>query len=577
METADKTEVIETRNVAFNWLAGVTIADGLMIAIGLAALVMRFVDLGKLPLSPAEAAEALAAWGFWRPDGAPLVNNPAYFSLTSLLLPLLGDRDAVMRLVPALFGLGIVLLPWLLRRQLGAVGALTAALLLAVSPLQAIVSRTAGGDAIALFALLLLVAAGLRYAETAEFRWLAALLAGLALGLTSSPLFYGGLFTLAGWARPAWRQRLGAVEPTAMRKAVTGAVILFLALGALFLWYLPGLGAAARLPVDWLGQFRFRPGDVGETFLALLRYEPFLTLALVTAVIRFFPGANGLARRLIIWTAGVLLLLLLQPGQINNAALFTLPGALLAGLLADDILQTRLSNVGRVWAGGLFLLLGLIGVNLARFSRAFTQTGDLTPVWVILMATAVILVTVYFVSAREATTVIQGAFLAILAFFILFQWGTGWWLSHDAANDPRERWVATATDDDVRLLAATLQDISHQVTRSDRELNIFSQADTPVLRWYLRDFSRLQFGASLPLAAEHDAVISPAQAEPALGSDYSGADYGLLRTGVQPGAAPSQSLVLDVLRWWLFHESTLAVAEERVILWWRTDLGLTIK
>ena len=116
----------------------------------MAAAIIRFVDLGKLPLSPVEAAEAWSVWQFWQPIGAGIATSPAYFSLTSMLLPLLGDKDAVMRLIPALFGLGIVLLPWLLRRQLGVIGALTTSLLLAVSPIQTIVSRTAGGDALAL-------------------------------------------------------------------------------------------------------------------------------------------------------------------------------------------------------------------------------------------------------------------------------------------------------------------------------------------------------------------------------------------------------------------------------------------
>src|SRR6185437_1172258 len=43
-------------------------------------------------------------------------------------------NDATARIVPALFGLGIVALPVGLRRELGRFGALLAALLLAISP-----------------------------------------------------------------------------------------------------------------------------------------------------------------------------------------------------------------------------------------------------------------------------------------------------------------------------------------------------------------------------------------------------------------------------------------------------------
>jgi hypothetical protein len=46
-----------------------------------------------------------------------------------------------------------------------------------------------------------------------------------------------------------------------------------------------------------------------------------------------------------------------------------------------------------------------------------------------------------------------------------------------------------------------------------------------------------------------------------------------LRNGLLPTEFPSPTPGLDILRWWLFHESSLAPNEERVILWWRTDLS----
>ena len=94
-----------------------------------------------------------------------------------------------------------------------------------------------------------------------------------------------------------------------------------------------------------------------------------------------------------------------------------------------------------------------------------------------------------------------------------------------------------------------------------------------MLRWYLRDFHQAQFGNSLPANAQNEAIISLDNADLALGSEYAGADFGVLRNGLQPREFPSATPRLDILRWWLFHESSLAANEERVILWWRTDLS----
>ena len=76
-------------------LAAFTVADGLMLLIGGLAAWLRFGDLARLPLSPAEAAAALANWQFW--SAAPLempVTSQAYFAFTHLVMSLGADGEA---------------------------------------------------------------------------------------------------------------------------------------------------------------------------------------------------------------------------------------------------------------------------------------------------------------------------------------------------------------------------------------------------------------------------------------------------------------------------------------------------
>ena len=62
----------------FGWLSHLTVADGLLGLVVLAAAVLRLANLGHLPLSDAEATQALAVWQFWQPDTAVLASvSPA--------------------------------------------------------------------------------------------------------------------------------------------------------------------------------------------------------------------------------------------------------------------------------------------------------------------------------------------------------------------------------------------------------------------------------------------------------------------------------------------------------------------
>lgn len=564
-------------------LARWTIADGLFLVVGLLGGVLRFASLGGQPLSSAEAQAALGSWQLWHttPHSAAIL-SPAYFSLTNLLLPVLGDSDAVMRLIPAVFGLGTVLLPWLLIRRWSAAGALAAGLLLAVSPQCVSVSRTAGGASIALFALLLLVVSGVRLAEGGR-RFAVLLGAALGLGLTSSPLFYGGLATLAAawwWVARQESPLLPRLSDHRQTILLTAGVTLF-ALSTSFLFYPAGLGASLRLMTDWLGQFGLPlAGDVTaqellSPLLALLRYELLLVVLGLPALLWAGQSRDAAAESLIIWLSGLLVLVLFQPGVTSNALLFLLPGYLLIGLAIGRLSAQPRDEAYRwlVWsvAGGLALLGSMLLVSTARFARLATATADQRLYLALALSAAFaagLLVLMAFLWNRTAA--LSGSLIGLGVLLLYLQWGTAWQLGHQGANDPRQLWIVEGTDDELPLMIDIIGRISRQAVNSEFDLDIFSQVDTPALRWYLRDFNRAQFGQTLPIGAANAVVITPIGTEPHLASDYFGADFGLRRWEVEPPAPPTW---IERLRWWFFNESTAPVNEERVVMWVRADLA----
>jgi hypothetical protein len=617
-----------------HWLARLSVEDGLYVLIAAAAAVMRLVELGRIPLSPAEAQEALASWSMWQPDlsvtAGVAFNSPAYVTFTSLLSQIIGSSDAAMRLVPALFGIALVFLPRLLRDRLGRTGALVASLLLALSPTQAIIGRTAGGLTIAAFAILLLLIAWLRAQDAwllgEDGRpWLYVMAGALGLGLATAPLFYGALITLLlAWLAqstigppiypapllpvpvesagpkkkkqepnetpetleerivltPEEEEVAPAPQPSSLlwwpdrasqRTAAIIAAIAFIITATMFLWNPAGFGAAARLAADWLRDFAGQGDPVVwlSPLLAFGRYELALFLFGIVAIIWATWNAEPLPTFLVYWFILGLVLILLQRGQIENIVLLTLPGYLLVGIFIDRHLPAAPGWLGWLMAG-VVLLLGLaVYLHVLHYVRASAGTpDDRSNLYFALVVAAFAIATVNFVRTADKAAANHGAIAGLLALLLIYSWGTGWWLSHEAANDPRERWVVDAADNEAPLLAETLHQVSRQTGYGDDGLPVLAAVDSPVLRWYLRDFTRLQIGEAVPPNTAIEVIITPAGgAELALPVDYTGTDFGLLRP-----ETPHLLAGLDSLRWLFYHQSPVTMNEERVILWLRTDL-----
>lgn len=108
--------------------------------VGLGAA-LRLTQLGATPLSPEESQSALAAWNVFCGRAADMPDGPLFAYSTALVFFLFGANDATVRLLPALSGIALSALPWLLRREIGPWAALVCGFLLATSPTLVLHSR----------------------------------------------------------------------------------------------------------------------------------------------------------------------------------------------------------------------------------------------------------------------------------------------------------------------------------------------------------------------------------------------------------------------------------------------------
>lgn len=580
------TTVEQNRQERTRSLPRVSLVQGLFLLILSIAAVLRLGFADALPLSTEEARHALAAWQTWRVEEMDLSStplSPAYFTFSTLFFTFLGGSDAVARLAPALFGLALVALPWLWRAQLGTAGALAVSTLLAVSPTMSMSSVFAGGESMALVATLLLFIAWMRFRHNAGEHWLLVAAAALGFGLTTAPLFYSAFFTLA----VAWGlQRLLTVSDGESqsgdgvgisqlhrRSSLAVLILTFLLIATCFLWRPTGLGHAAGQFGLWLRQFDLMAGIQALVLplLALGRYELIVVTMGAAAIFWAAWRGHSLPLLLVYWFAAALLMTILQQGIIFNTLLLVLPSYLLIGLWLQHAARLPAGDVR--WALVLaLLLLGVIAYfNGARYLRIMTNAPQqLGFLFLAFVALASIVAAINFVRSWDHGAAYQGALVGILLLFIVYNWGSARWMLTEGANDPREYWVQTSTDNDLRMLADLARELSWQSNGSGDSVDLLVALDTPALRWYLRDFSNAVYGETVPPGVDHAVIITPVGEETiAPGEDYLGADLGFSHTGVTMEARPTLG---DTMRWWLFHEHPATITGDQLILWVRNDV-----
>jgi hypothetical protein len=571
----------------------------------------RFSGLGRLPLSDAEAGEALAAAAssgnpseIW--EAGSSTASPAYHVLTSLLFAPFEPSDGLARAVPALAGVALVATPLLARRSLGRGAALAAGIVLLLSPTALSIARAASGAALASLGWMV-AALGLFHRSHQPERGLSWTALGAGLALASGAHAVTGLFALIagrllfglwelrsrlGAPQSAPRRRgaspLGSDPPGALGERLSSAQVLTGALVMLVLATGAGLvpSGLPGLPEGLAGWVRgwTTPNGYGlfSTPLMLGLYEPLAVLFGLAGARLAARLSEPHLRREAAWAAGALLVLLIYPGSSpEDLAWLVLPLAPLAGRAVAALIE-ELPHVESWPAVGGF---GAAAVILVAY--AFLQVAG--------YATGVGLFNVQVDFALQLGLAALGLILAALGLLFL-GWGWSWRAALQAAGlaglllaagvtisaawrlnftpvaaTARELWRREVSTAGVRLLGDSLERVSQaQTGRSDAlPVRLISPA-SPSLAWELRRF-RLAPDDAVETAPP--LVLTPEGGEPpALAEDYLGQSFTIEESWGWEGLLPpdflnwlvSRRAPTEAVRWLLLVRSDLAGAGEFV-------------
>jgi uncharacterized protein (TIGR03663 family) len=578
---------------SFSWLTWEMALYGLILAL---ALVLR---LGGLELRIMDVPEAAQAWQAWRlatgktPTGG---YSPLLISLQALLFGVFGASDSAARLFPALAGSILVVLPYLIRHSVGRLGALAAALALAISPSLVYSARYGDGAALLVASVMGVVVLWLAYRQDRRRAYLYALSVLAALALLADPRVVGALIVLAlAWAVErflfgrdllALRDMDGEQQPAPWRQIglVFGCVLV---LGATAFATNPGgMGAWADYLAAW-GQ-HLMPVVNGQPWyyplLALVLYEPFSLffglVSVVSAIFWWSDAREPTGFALLGWMAAGFALLAIFAGGHNagDVALICAPLAILAGRAVERLVaswQDR-SSWGRdgVLALIVLLIVAYVGLQASFYARAVYLSRQQSEqfLWFWLLAVALLVLLSAFSLAwlgGRVTWRASGTVLAVVLLASSFSASVG--LNFRRVNDPRELHVLIASDQGTRDVLEVMADLSYRGRGAPGAMPVLVEESLgPVWPWYLRDREDVTFVSDLdsdvvtPMVLSAEERAGPAQGDGWNPSErYIGQDF-VTRTWWQP----SELYAKDPLTWWLYRKSiSQPVPVQRVVLW----------
>lgn len=598
-----------------------TVEGAAYVALGLLAAALRFFQLGLRPLEAAEAEQALAAFRFvgGEAQAAPAGTLPALFTGNVTSFTLFGASDWTARLLPALAGLLLALLPYGLRHRLGRGGALAASLLLALSPTALYASRRVDGTVLAAACGLALVVGLVRYLDFRRDRDLYLAAGALGLGLTAGPGFYTlllilvlfglGLYTGQRWLdrEMGWSSLVTAYEaarsagadeeedaagPGLLLRAGAVVAAAFGLSATTFVLHPAGIGLAADLFAAWARGFVPLAGGQPAIYplLVLLVYEPLILFLGLLGAGRWLAGGRRLPgggaffmsavshTALFLFWAAAAAVLVIATGQrpADNVLFVAIPLAFLGGQAVETV--WRWIEGQDLWREAGLVALVTLGVaiffylQLAAYGRASSAStlsvADMTlyttTTYLLLALVAVLLVIGLGIVVwiwRGPRLVAAAGWLAAVGLLVLFTVKGSW--GANFIGGPRQLMIGQTTAPDIRLLADQLEELSRDTSGDEHTLAVTVDAATgPVVGWYLREFEHLAVVEGFSGPPDTLAAVTLAAADLPLGEAFRGQGHPL-RWHWQPWGLWGQ----DLVRWLLFGEGSLPIVDQEVVLW----------
>ncbi len=541
------------------------------------ALAVRLTKLGATPLTDAEARWALQALGVAQgthPASAANGSQPAYILLTSILFFAYGGgTNFLARLIPALTGSALVLVPYLFRERLKPRPSLILAFFLALDPGLVALSRQAGSPILALTFLFL--AWGLW--DHRHSRW-AGVFAGMAL-LSGSSLWEGllglGLTWLIRQGMEHGLKTESAEHPTRSEwlNALWFGLGTIIVVGTLFFLAPNGLSAwLSSLPEYLRGWGRPSGVSSGMILFSLAAYQPLAVILGLIALARGWIYRSRRAVRLSLWMLVALLVALFYPAhQVSDLAWMLIPLWSLAALELARSLQVfpeeRREVLGVVALCVLILVfMWLDFTSLLQTAGAADQAALRS--WLLFGSFFLLVISILLVAVGWSISSAKlGAVWGLVAALGIYSFSAMTGAAGLRIFPTAEMWSPGSAVPQANLLLTTVDQMSDWSDKNiDSQSVMIDGISSPALQWLLRGHP-VDVADGLDASASPPIVVTANQNNPKLAAGYRGQSFVWRQTPLW-----NQAQLIDWMNWLAYRR--MPQNSETIIVWVRDDLFL---
>lgn len=537
------------------------------------AIFLRFQSLGLNPLDDRESVFALQSLGISRGENSVTTGEPGYVVLTAALFTLFRADEFHARLIPALLGSILVLVPFLYQGLIGKKTALLAAIFLAIDPILIAQSRAAGGVMFALAG----ITAGIGFLLNRKI-----IPAGILIGLAvlGGAGFWFGLIALALFG-VAFRKQIRILVGSAVDwnkqnflKLVFSFVATIVFIGSMFMLIPQGMswigGGLISYITSWSGNAGSRLADVTITWG--LTYLPIFLVA-VWGVFTSSRTFKGIRLRILAVMVLLWLIAVLNPQlMMENLTWVSVLLWLLAAFMLCEYSEKLEIQQKFVWLSMTVLFIVMCGFSFGNLNNLFYDVspspeiiqGRLLGVFLPFVLLLLVSILVSWSWSRKDT--FSGILTGLLLVLVMTIPGSTWRATGLTNQWTNEVWHAHGLPVGASTLRNELQTFGKWASGQATGLDILVKGiDDPSLLWAVREYNQVLESPVTDPDYQPKVIITRSEDMIETASIYRGQNFTW-----QSGPDLPRMTLRDWVHWRLFRQAPSF--KTSYVLWVRNDI-----